>query len=169
MAGQAPAVMVKLTVVTWLGALAAVPCMVTVYVPGESVFALFRVITEELPGTTGFVPKLIDVPAGTPAVADKVIGLVKPPPEIVGRVTFMVAGAGQAVVAGVVAPKLKPEGGGMIALQTPRPWVPAAMVRSDARYLIISVRTLGKLGLATQTVELPLRRSVSHTPVSVAI
>ena len=60
-------------------------------------------------------------------------------------------------------------GGGIVAVHTPRPCVPAAMVRSLALYLIISVLTFGKVGLAFHTVLAPFNRSVSHTPVSVAI
>ena len=56
-----------------------------------------------------------------------------------------------------------------VAVQIPRPCVPAAIVLSLARYLIISVLTVGKVVLAVHTVAAPLIKSVSQTPVSVAI
>ena len=58
---------------------------------------------------------------------------------------------------------------GMVEVHKPRPWVAAAMVRSLGRYLIMSVRTVGKVPLAVHTVLPPLSRVVSQTPVSVAI
>ena len=130
---------------------------------------LFRITLVLLPGVTGLVLKLTDVPEGTPAIADKVIGLLKPPAAVVPRFTDMVAGAGQFAVAGLGVVKEKPVGNGTVAVQIPRPCVPAAIVRSDARYLIISVLTVGKEGLGVHTVLAPLILSVSHTPVSVAI
>ena len=86
----------------------------TVKVPGDNVFALFNVTKPLLPGKTGLAANVIVVPAGTPAVAANVIGLVNPPLGIVGNTTFIVAGAGQVAVAGEVGPKLKPVGGGVI-------------------------------------------------------
>ena len=83
----------------------------------------------------------------------------------------MVAGAGQVAVAGVVLLKVNPVGTelGTVVVQNPRPCVAAAMVRSDVRYLIISVLTVGKVVLGVQIVLAPFSKSVSHTPVSVAI
>ena len=81
----------------------------------------------------------------------------------------MEEGAGQVAVTAAGDVKLKPEGVATVEVQRPRPCVAAATVRSDARYLIMSVLTVGKLGLGVHTVLAPFIRSVSHTPVSVAI
>ena len=58
----------------------------------------------------------IVVPAGTPDIAVIVIVLVNPPLEIVGNITSIVAGAGQVATAGVVVPKLNPNGGGVMVM-----------------------------------------------------
>jgi hypothetical protein len=130
---------------------------------------LFNLTVTLLPGVT-VLPgtKLTLVPAGAP-VALRVIGLENPPFETVVSVASIAAGAGHVAVTAAGLLKPKPEGGATVALQIPRPCVPAAIVLSIARYLIISVLTLGKDGFAFQTVELPLSRLVSQTPVSVAM
>ena len=69
--------------------------------------ALFNVATVLAPGVSGLGAKVTVVPAGTPAVAVSVIGVVKVPDTVVGIVTVGFVGAGQALVEAVVAPKLK--------------------------------------------------------------
>jgi hypothetical protein len=59
------------------------------------------------PGITGLGLKLTVVPAGTPALADNVIGLRKPPSEVVLNVAFIIAGAGQVADALAVFPNEK--------------------------------------------------------------
>ena len=83
--------------------------------------ALFKLTTLLLPGATGFVPKVIVVPPGIPAVAARVIGLVKPLTEFVPKVIFMMAGAGQVAAAGDAALKVNPDATDTGLSQTPRP------------------------------------------------
>ena len=56
--------------------------------------ALFNVTTVLFPGITGLGEKLTVVPEGTPEVADKLIGVLKPPLDTVPSVT--VAGFAEA-------------------------------------------------------------------------
>ena len=78
-------------------------------------------------------------------------------------------GAGQVATVAAGLSKENPPAAGICAVHIPLPCVPAAMVRSEERYLIISVLTLGNVVLGTHTVEAPFNRSVSQTPVSVAM
>ena len=126
MAGPVPAVTIKVRSLVFGAVPVAVPVIVTVYVPADKVFELFRFTTLLFPGITGFVPKLIFVPAGTPADAVSVIGLVNPPNVVVPSVIDIVAGAGQFAVTGAGDVKSNPCGGGAEAKglsQTPRPYV----------------------------------------------
>ena len=128
------------------------------------------VTTVLFPGVTGLGLNDTNVPPGTPLVADKVIGPEKPPILFVPRVTDMEVGAGHVAVAAAGVLKEKPElTDGITAVHIPRPCVAAKTVRSEERYLIISVRTLGKEVLGVHTVLAPFSKSVSHIPVSVAM
>ena len=120
------------------------------------------------------VPVWVGVPLNTPPVdkvnpAGRVLEVVNvtvpiPPAEV--KAWLKAVPAVPVVVAGLVT-----ETGwhGMVVVKIPRPCVAAAIVRSEGRYLIISVLTVGKVLLAFHTVLLPSMRDVSHTPVSVAI
>ena len=166
--GAVPAVMVKVRIRDCATAPVAVPLTVTLYVPGNKVLVPFKITMVLLPGVTGLVVNETVVPTGFP-VAAKLTAPVNPPLDIVFNVILIFCGAGQAAVAPAGVLKLNPDGAGMLADQTPRPYVAATSVRSDARYLSMLTRTLGKLGFASHTVLVPLSKSVSHTPVSVAI
>ncbi len=56
-----------------------------------------------------------------------------------------------------------------MVVQIPLPCVAAAISLSEGRYLIISVLTFGNDAFAVHTVEAPFSKSVSQTPVAVAI
>ena len=102
----------------------AVPVMVMIYEPAANELALFKFITLLLPGVTGLVPNVMVVPTGTPAVADKVIGLVNVPTTFVPNVKLIVLGVGQLETAGAGELNVKPDGGGILATglsQTPLP------------------------------------------------
>ena len=68
---------------------------------------MFKVATVLEPGVRGLGAKVTEVPAGTPAVAVSVIGVVKVPDTVVGIETVGSVGAGQALVDAVVGPKAK--------------------------------------------------------------
>jgi hypothetical protein len=153
--GPAPGFIIYVTVIIWVEAPDAVPVTVILYVPGDNVFPLFNLTVTLLPGVTVLDgTKLIKVPVGAPE-AVKVIGLENPPLETVPKTTSIDAGAGHVVVAGAGVLKENPLGGAIVAVHIPRPWVPAAIVLSEARYRIISVLTVGKVVFGTQIVEEP--------------
>ena len=76
-----------------------------------NVLALFNVTNVELPGVTGLTEKLMLVPAGTPAMAVNVMGVLNPPKDVVDKFAAMIDGDGQ--LAEAVAPdvNVNPEGG----------------------------------------------------------
>ena len=73
--------------------------------------ALFSVTNVELPGARGLEENVMEVPAGTPAVAVNTIGVVKPPDAVVERLAAAVAGDGQDAVTVAPGVKVKPDGG----------------------------------------------------------
>jgi hypothetical protein len=87
-----------------------VPVTVILYVPGASAPMLLKLTVTGLPGTTDAGVKVTFVPAGTPEVAAKVIGVTYPPVLVVANVAVAVVAAhGTFVAAGAVRPK--PTGG----------------------------------------------------------
>src|SRR5205085_8324358 len=96
-----------------------------------------------------------------PPVAALYQSIVSPAPGVAVSVTEPMPHLEPPVPAG--------DAGGVVQItdeNRPLPCVAATKVWSDARYLIISVLTTGKLLLAVHTVEAPLIRLVSHIPVS---
>ena len=99
----------------------ATPCTVTVYVPGARVLAPIRFTVDVgVPGVSGFVPNVTEVPGGT-EVADKVIGFAKTPLYVAVIEPTIGFGAGHDEVTVAGALKLNPPGEPMIAVQIPRP------------------------------------------------
>ena len=84
--------------------------------PGLNVFALLSVTTVLFPGITGVGVKLTVVPAGTPFVAVKLMGVLKPPLETVPNVTVARVAAAQVILVGPGAVKEKPVGGAVTVI-----------------------------------------------------
>ena len=81
---------------------------------------LFNETSVLFPGITGLVEKLTVVPPGLP-LAERLIGVVNPPDEIVPSVIVIEAGAGQVAVAGGGLLNVNPVRGGTVAVHTPLP------------------------------------------------
>ena len=92
-AGPALAVIVNARLFVCVDAPVAVPVTAILYVPADSVFALFSVTITLLPGITGLGAKVTVVPAGLPD-AVSVTGFAKLPLETVVRVACSDAAAG---------------------------------------------------------------------------
>jgi len=73
--------------------------------------ALLSVTKVEVPGVKGLGEKVMVVPAGTPAVAVNIMGVIKPPEVVVAKLAAIVAGEGHPAVAVAPAVKAKSEGG----------------------------------------------------------
>ncbi len=101
MAGPVPGCTVKLRRAVRVGAPVVVPVTVILYVPALRVLAPLRVTSVLPPTAIVLGEKLTVVPAGLP-VALNATSPVNPPFEVVPSAIVIVAGAGQAAVAGVV-------------------------------------------------------------------
>ena len=107
--------------------------------------ALVRFTVVLLPGNNGLVPKLTVVPAGTPDVADKFIGVTKPPFDTVARLLVATAAPPQVTLVTGGAVKLKPVTGTVIAklaLDTSKKIFPTAST-------FIFAIVVGELGIVT--------------------